>query len=197
MSPWVSYSAPLGDSFLISLDAFKTKVTGLQTASLMCELQFSRPSDFYYFHAEYLTLSSLADGLESTWSHRCLLLPENGANVYRMPNAFSPLAVKLGDGSGGQYPCWCFCLCSDFLLYLTLLLFPAFNFLHLGPHNLCQYSLFLVFYNGFIALSGRMKFSCPSSLRSSGFWSPGKHLVNDSESDYDSFGSNLLFSVNL
>lgn len=107
-----------------------------------------------------------------------------------------PLAVKLGDGLGGQYPCWCFCLCSDFLLYLTLLLFPAFNFLHLGPHNLCQYSLFLVFYNGFIALSGRMKFSCPSSLRSSGFWSPGKHLVNDSESDYDSFGSNLLFSVN-
>lgn len=108
VSPWGSYSAPLGASFLISLDAFKTKVTGLQTGSLTCELQFSRPPDFYYFQAGFLALSSLANGLESTWSHRCLCLPENGANVYGMPNAFSPLAVKLAGGLGGQHPCWCF-----------------------------------------------------------------------------------------
>lgn len=62
MSPWVLYSALLGASFLISLDAFKTKVTGLQTTSVTCKLQFFRPSDFYYLRIECLTFSSLAMG---------------------------------------------------------------------------------------------------------------------------------------
>lgn len=102
MSPQVSHSALLGACFLVSQGAFETNVTGLQTFSLTSECQLPRPY-FYYLHLEYLMSSSLADGLESTWSHRYVPLPEHRANVYWMPVASLSLTVKSMNRMGGQF----------------------------------------------------------------------------------------------
>lgn len=90
---------------------------GYKTASIICMLQFFRPSDFYYLYIKYLALSSLAMGWKvPDLTGACFFLSMGQMFMGCLMLFHHQQQLNQLMSWEGAIPLLVFCLYSDFFL---------------------------------------------------------------------------------